>query len=239
VIRIHSLDLSNPLSFVVVLALALIDGVFPLVPTRTAVIALGVIAGTGDHRAYPLLALATVGAFISDNISYWLGARHGSGIARRLLRGQRARRVWTWVAGEINRHGGLLVAFARVIPGGPTPITLAAGLVHLPIRRFRLAALGGSCLWSAYAFGVGMFGDLLTGQRPLWALAVGFVLAATVNLLLVVGMRRRRATARGRERSLPADEASGCLGRPVSPEDVATPAATRTGGRRLQRADRK
>jgi membrane protein DedA with SNARE-associated domain len=72
VIDLRSLDLGHPLSYVVVFGLALIDGVFPLVPTRTAVIALGVIAGTGDRRAYPLLVLATAGAFVSDNVSYCL-----------------------------------------------------------------------------------------------------------------------------------------------------------------------
>ncbi len=64
-----SVDLSSPWAFAAVIALALVDGIVPLVPARTSIIALGVVAGAGDSRAYPRLILATVAAFVSDNTS--------------------------------------------------------------------------------------------------------------------------------------------------------------------------
>ena len=196
-IRSQSLDLSSPYAFLIVSALALIDGVVPLVPARTAVIGLGVLAGTGDRRAYPLLALATVAAFVSDNISYWIGRRYWARLSNVIFRGARARRVWTWVELQIRRKGTALVVVARVIPGGPTPITLTAGSVGLPRARFRLAAAAGALLWSAYAFSVGMFGDAVSGHQPLVGLAVALTVAGAVNLVLRRLLHRHTADSGG------------------------------------------
>ena len=189
-IRLESIDLSSPVAFLVVAGLALIDGVIPLVPARTAVIAVGVVAGAGDARAYPLLALATVAAFVSDNISYWIGRRFWPRIYGAMFGGPRGRRMWGWVEGQLRRRGAVLVALSRVIPGGPTPITLTAGMVGIPRRRFRLAAACSAVLWSAYAFSVGMFGEAVAGD-PLLALVVALTLAGAVNLGLRAWMRRR------------------------------------------------
>ena len=193
-IHSQSLDLSSPWAFVIVCALALIDGVVPLVPARTAVIGLGVLAGAGDRRAYPLLAIATVAAFVSDNISYWIGQHFWGRLRRAIFRGARTKRIWTWVEHQMRRRGAVLVVVARVIPGGPTPITLTAGSVGLSRSRFRLAAAAGAVLWSAYAFTVGMFGDALSGGEPLVGLIVAVAVAATVDLLLRRIVRRHNGT---------------------------------------------
>lgn len=159
VIEVRSLDLASPVSYAVVVVLALIDGVIPLVPARTAVIGLGVLAGSGRAAAYLLLAVATAAAFVSDNVSYWLGAHYWPRIQPVLFRGARTRRAWGWVERQLRLHGATLVVLARVLPGGPTPITLSAGSVGLRRRTFRLAALAGAVLWSLYAFGVGLAAD--------------------------------------------------------------------------------
>lgn len=189
-IDLRSLDLASPLAVFLCVVLPLIDGVIPLVPARTAVIGLGVLAGAGHAGAYPLLALATVAAFVSDNISYWLGKRYWPRIQPRLFRGAHARRLWAWVERQLATRGALLVVLARVLPGGPTPITLTAGYLQLPRRRFRLASLGGAVLWSAYAFGVGFFGDTVVGRHPLLALLVAVALAGTINVSLRALVRR-------------------------------------------------
>ena len=197
VIRLESIDLSSPVAFLVICGLALVDGVVPLVPARTAIIAVGVLAGTGDLRAYPLLAVATAAAFVSDNISYWIGAHYWSRISPRLFRGERTRRVWGWVEVQLHRRGFALVALARVVPGGPTPITLTAGMVGIPRRQFRLAAACSAVLWSAYAFSVGLFGDAVTGGDPLLGLVAALLAGGAVNLVVRAWMRRRGAGACG------------------------------------------
>jgi membrane protein DedA with SNARE-associated domain len=189
-VHVESLDLSSPWAYVIVTALALIDGVVPLVPTRTAMIGLGVACAAGDTRAYPLAVVATVAAFVGDNVSYALGAHWWSRIRPIVFRGERSRRAWVWVEGQLRQRGLTLVVLSRVIPGGPTPITLTAGLMKLPIRGFRVAAAASALLWTAYALATGAFGELAVGDNLLFALLVGVSIAALVNLALRIGVRR-------------------------------------------------
>ena len=189
-IDIRSLELTSPLAFGVVFGLSLVDGVVPLLPARTAVIAVGVVAGEGDHRAYPLLALATFGAFVSDLIAYWLGGRYGARVIAFAARTRSGRRLVAWTQRVMQRHGFLLISVARVVPGGPTPITLAAGANAYPLRRFCIAAAVGACLWSAFAFVVGLAGGSAVSD-PLVALLVALGLAVVLNLVLTAVFRAR------------------------------------------------
>ena len=191
-LAVISVDLSSPWAYGAVIGLALVDGIVPLVPARTAVIGIGVVAGAGDRRAYPLLALATGAAFISDNISYWIGVHFWPHISRAVFAGRRARQAWGWVEGQLRRHGAVLVALARVLPGGPTPITLTAGALKIPIGQFRRAAAVSAGLWSAYAFGVGLAGDALVGDNLLLAFAVALAVAGAMNVGLRGLLRRRQ-----------------------------------------------
>lgn len=189
---VTSVDLSSPWAYGAVIGVSLVDGVVPLVPARSAIIGLGVVAGAGDSRAYPLLVVATVAAFISDNISYLIGAHLWRPISGAIFAGQRARRAWGWVERQIGRHGPVLVALARVVPGGPTPITLTAGSLKMPIRQFRRAAAVSAVLWSAYAFGVGLAGDALFGENLLLAFLAALAVAAAVNVGLRALMHRQQ-----------------------------------------------
>lgn len=192
--NLTSVDLSSPWAYGTITGLALVDGIVPLVPARTAVIGLGVVAGAGDRRAYPLLLLATAAAFVSDNISYWIGAHFWRRISNALFAGRRASRAWGWVEVQLDRHGPGLVALSRVVPGGPTPITLTAGYVRMPVRKFRRAAAVSAGLWSAYAFGMGMTGDALVGGNLLLSFVVALAVAGSVNLgfRTAIAIRRRR-----------------------------------------------
>lgn len=192
-----SVDLSSPWAYGAIVGLALIDGVVPLVPARSAVIGIGVIAGTGDNRAYPLLVLATAAAFVSDNISYWIGAHVWHAISGRILSRRSARRAWGWVENQLRRRGPVLVALARVLPGGPTPITLSAGSMGMPIGQFRKAAAISAGLWSAYAFGVGLAGDALVGDNLLVAFIVALAVAGSINLGMRIVLRRRQRLIQG------------------------------------------
>jgi membrane protein DedA with SNARE-associated domain len=202
-IHVPVLNLDRPWVFLAVLGLSLIDGVFPLLPARTAVVALGVVARTGDLRAYPLIAAATVGAFISDNVSYWLGSRYGERVVTSLTaHGHRRQSVKEWAERTIRARGLPLIVLGRVIPGGPTLFTMVAGISHFPRIRFRLATAAGACLWSAYAFTMGLVGGTIVTDNPLTAFLVALGIAASLNLALMLGMQKRflRGVIRQRRR---------------------------------------
>ena len=72
------LGVSSLLSYFIAVALPAFDALIPLLPSETAVIALGVAtAGSADPRAALLVALAAFGAFLGDNAAYVLGRRFG------------------------------------------------------------------------------------------------------------------------------------------------------------------
>lgn len=185
------------MAYAAALLVPVVDGFFPLVPAESLVIALGVLAGGGDARAYPLALLAALGAFLGDSISYRLGARFGTRAADRLLRGARGRRMRAWAQRTLARHGARLVVVARVVPGGPTPVTLVAGVVAFPSARFHAAAAGGALLWAGYAFSIGFLGGHTFSERPLAGLLLALGMAATVTALVEAGRRLAGRRRRG------------------------------------------
>ncbi len=77
-IDLAQLDISSPISYLVAVLVPALDALIPLLPSETAVIALGVAtAGRADPRIAVLVALAALGAFLGDNAAYLLGRRFG------------------------------------------------------------------------------------------------------------------------------------------------------------------
>jgi len=73
-----TLSPESPASYLVALIVPLLDAVVPAFPSETAVIALGVASGPGvGLGVVALVALAALGAFAGDNLSYALGRRYG------------------------------------------------------------------------------------------------------------------------------------------------------------------
>jgi membrane protein DedA with SNARE-associated domain len=188
-------DLGSPVAYVVAFALPLIDGVIPLVPAQALTVAIGAAAAGGDWRAFLLLALAAAGAWCSDNIAYWIGRRHGEKVARMLLRGKKGEQAREWGERQLRERGTPLVVLARVIPGGPTPITLAAGLSNMAARRFRWAAAAGAVIWAGYGFVLGAIGTGIGGGSWWIGLLVGLALLAVVNGI-VAGINKLRKRGR-------------------------------------------
>ena len=64
---------ASPWTYAVVLGLAAADALFPVFPSETAAIAAGVLAEAGDLTLAFVIAAAATGAFIGDNVAYWIG----------------------------------------------------------------------------------------------------------------------------------------------------------------------
>ena len=101
-----SLHVSSPLSNVVAFTIPALDAVVPVLPSETAIIALGAAsAGSIDPRLGLLVLLAAVGAFVGDNVCYLIGRRFEGWCNRRFFAGERAlaggsgqRPPWTGMA---------------------------------------------------------------------------------------------------------------------------------------------
>lgn len=175
----HSVD--SPLLWLVVFVVAAANAIVPFAPSRTMVLSVAVLA-----RPYPgllvlLVVLAAGGALAGDCLGYWIGARAGSRILRRLRRGGRSRRLYGRARRTTYRSIGLLIVAGRNLPGGRTTGALAPGSLGFPFRRFvALDALGAS-IWAVYCAVVGVLGGAGFVGHPMAGLLVGSAIAAAVS----------------------------------------------------------
>ena len=177
------LNLSSPATYLIAVLLPALDALLPLVPSETAIIALGVAtAGSTDPRIALLIALAAFGAFLGDNVNYWLGRRFGPAVTRRFLSGERGARQLAWAERSLGQFGARLIIACRFIPAGRTVVTLTCGLVGYRWRSFVIATAVAGVIWASYAFAIGRLGGRAFQDKP-WAgllLALGVVVVVSV-----------------------------------------------------------
>jgi membrane protein DedA with SNARE-associated domain len=186
-------------AYAVVFLVAVLDAVVPVVPSETVVITAGVVAAGGDLNLLLIIAAAASGAFAGDNTAYFLGHRYGSRARERFFRGDKAQKRIRWADQQLGERGGELIVVARFIPGGRTAVTLSAGTLAFPWRRFALFDLVAGLGWASYAALLGYFGGK-TFENAAWK---GLVLALAIALAVVGGVEvtrwyLKRRSARGR-----------------------------------------
>jgi membrane-associated protein len=181
---------------------SLLDAVVPIVPSETAVITAGVVASAGDLTLSVVIAAAAAGAFLGDNTAYWIGRRFGARAVDRFFSSEKARRRIDWAEGQLSERGGELIAVARFIPGGRTAVTLSAGLLGYPWRRFVAFDAAAAVGWALYASLLGYFGGQAFEDAPwkglLVALGIAFAVAGGVEVTRWALKRRQASPSGGR-----------------------------------------
>jgi membrane-associated protein len=187
----------SPWTYAFLFAVSALDVVFPVVPSEASVITGGVIAGTGDLFIWLVILSAASGAVLGDNVSYWIGRTLGERIVARFFQGERRKRI-DWAEKQIEERGGYLIVVGRFIPGGRTAVTLSAGLLEMPWRRFIVFDVAAGLLWATYAGLLGYFGGKAF-ESPIRGLVIAFAIALAVTGLieLVRWLRKRRVPAGG------------------------------------------
>jgi membrane protein DedA with SNARE-associated domain len=179
----------SPEAYVIVFAFALVDGVFPVVPSETALITAGLLCVVGELSLPWVIAAGAVGAIAGDNISYALGRYVGKPVQERFLDGRRARQALGWARGQFERRGGLVVLVGRYVPGGRTAATFTGGVIHYPWLRFAAFDVVAGAAWAVYAAVLGYVGGRFFEHHAWVALLVAFGLAALVTLAVEGGRR--------------------------------------------------
>jgi membrane protein DedA with SNARE-associated domain len=191
-IDLSQLDVSSPASYVVAFIVPALDAVIPVLPSESAVVALGVAtARHTDPRVVALVALAALGAFAGDNLAYLLGYRLGPALDRRLFSGDKGRRRREWAERTLERYGAGLIIVCRFIPGGRTAVTVTCGLVGFRRRTFIWATACAAVIWASYAFPIGRIGGRIFADRPLVGLLLALGLALVISALIEVVRRLR------------------------------------------------
>ncbi|HET9154742.1 MAG TPA: DedA family protein [Solirubrobacterales bacterium] len=188
------------------------DVLFPLIPSETIVITASVLAAQGDLYIWLIVPLVAVGAFLGDNLCYWLGRKIGDPVADRLFKGEKGQARLRWAEEALRRRGAILIGVARFIPGGRTATTFAAGTLEMPYRQFVAADAFAAVLWAVYVSMLGYLGGE-TFKENLWLpLASSLACAMAVGL----GFEAWRRWQRRRGKDILGDE----LPPEMSPENA-------------------
>ena len=221
------LGVSSLLSYVIAVLLPALDALIPVLPSETAVIALGVAtAGSADPRAAVLVALAAFGAFLGDNAAYLLGRRFGPAAGKRVFAGERGARRRAGAERSLHRFGARMIVGCRFIPGGRTAIMLTCGLVGYPRRRFVVATAVAAVIWASYAFLIGRLGGKAFEDQPWLGLLLALGITVVVSALIEAVRRAWAWQQRRSSRARPHDLHSGCA-RPAPGPAVLEPAPGR------------
>ncbi|MFS0866731.1 DedA family protein [Microbacterium sp. 179-B 1A2 NHS] len=187
---------ASPWLLLVMFVVAVLDGLFPPVPSETVLVAAAAAAAaTGDYSGIALLCLAgSAGAVIGDNLAYAAGRRVG--VTRfAWMRGVRVSAAFDRAHSALRRRGAPLILGARYIPVGRVAVNLSAGALRYPWRRFLPLSLVAAVTWSIYTALIGsLAGHVVKGQPLLGvAIGIGVALAVGVAIDLLAGGRRRHA----------------------------------------------
>jgi membrane protein DedA with SNARE-associated domain len=152
-----------------------------------------------------VVACATAGAIIGDNVGYWIGRELGYPLLRTY--GSRI----GLSSGKIKlgqylflQHGTKVVFLGRFVAVLRVLAAVLAGVNRMDWRRFLLANAAGAVLWaSVVGFGAYLFGRAVTHvTRPLGVALAVVGLAAIVGALLFVRAHEAELEAEA-ERALP------------------------------------
>jgi membrane protein DedA with SNARE-associated domain len=189
--------IASPWVYPVLFAVSLIDAFLPVVPSEALVIAAAVFAAQrGEPNLPAVIAVMALAAALGDYIAYWIGGRSAAGILGRLTTGTRLRAAIDSAQNAVSGRGGLLLVFARYIPGGRPTSTLAMGAIGYPLRRFVLFDTLAAATWALYAAMIGYLGGTAFHHDTVKGLIFGLGLAAGVTVLVQAIRRVRRARLR-------------------------------------------
>lgn len=171
------------LSYLIAVLFPSLDAIVPVVPSETAIVALGVAtAGSFDPRLMLLVFLAAAGACVGDNLCYMIGRHFGPWVDRTLFSSERGSRRRNWAQDTLERFGARLIVVCRFIPGGRTVVTFTCGAVGYPWRRFFPATVVSGAIWASYAFVVGRIGGTTFSNKPWMGLILALGMALLVSL---------------------------------------------------------
>lgn len=177
---------SEPVFYVIIFVISLLDSVLPIVPSETSVIIGGVSAGLGDLFLPVVIIMGALGAFLGDNMSYFIGRRLSSWLTRRYARSAKGQQRLEAVIRQIHERGGLLLITARFIPGGRTLLTLACGITGQPRKWFMKWTVIAVVIWASYASLLGYFGGKTFQESHTLAFLVAFGTALSVTVLIEI-----------------------------------------------------
>lgn len=153
-----------------------------ILPGDTLLVISGLLTKTSDIfglNVWLVAVLIAVAAFVGGEVGYLIGHTAGPAIFERKESGLFSRRNVERTNAFFERYGGMTVVLARFVPIVRTFAPVAAGVGHMPWRRYSLYNLIGAVLWgfglTMLGFGIGYIpwvSDFVTNYIDLILIAV-------------------------------------------------------------------
>ncbi|WP_159450154.1 DedA family protein [Demequina sp. NBRC 110056] len=165
--------------------LSLIDGIFPVLPSESVIIATSTASfQTGSPILVLIFLCGAVGAWCGDQIAYLVGSRvdvrHW-----RLFKRDRWRHSLDWAESQLERRGTTFIIAARFIPMGRVIVNLTAGALRFPHRRFMGVDAVAVSIWAAWGILLGTAaGAIFPKDNLLLSIIVGVVAGVLLGLVV-------------------------------------------------------
>ena len=209
----------SPITYLAIFFMAALDVIVPIIPAEATVTAAAVLAGQGQLNVVWVMIAAGLGAFVGDNVAYWIGRAAGRPLVQKVLRGNTAQ--LEVVQEQFDRRGGMFVIIGRFIPGGRTAVAVGAGVLHFSWPHFILYDGIAAVIWALQAALPGYIGGALIQDRPWLAMLIGFGLS-TILAGGIYLFQRRRDRVRAREAPVkPAVIGMGTVDAAIEPHEQA------------------
>ena len=175
---------------------------FPL-PGETILIAAGALAHRGVLGFGEVLLFGILGAFVGDQIGYWLGRSGGRSAVLRwgryvFITSERLARAEAF----FERYGGRAVFLARFFAGLRVFGALVAGTSRMQWARFSVYNFLGGAVWATAAVSLGYFLWASISLVEHWVGRLTLVLAAALVLVVLLVLAHRRVTRRAEDETL-------------------------------------
>ncbi|MEJ6556077.1 VTT domain-containing protein [Microbacterium esteraromaticum] len=155
-----------------------------LLPGDTLLIISGLLTHTSDIfgvNIWVVSLLIALAAFVGGEVGYLIGHKGGPAVFERKESGLFSVKNVERTNAFFERFGGITIILARFVPIVRTFAPVAAGVGHMPWKRYSLYNLIGAMLWG---FGLTMVGYLIAYIPWIRHLVVNYI---DVILLLAVG----------------------------------------------------
>ena len=180
----------SPWMPIVLFALVVGDAFLVVLPSETAVVALGALgAATGAPPAWIVIPVAALGAVVGDLACYLLGRR--AGIDRwAWQRRPRIAAALARVRSTIERRTAVLVFTARYVPFARIAVNLSAGAAGIPLTRYLPLSAAAGVGWAAFNVALGGVVGAALPQHPLAAVVISIPIAIATGLAVDAVVRR-------------------------------------------------
>jgi membrane protein DedA with SNARE-associated domain len=177
-----------------VFAVALIDAIFPVVPSESVIIGAASAWQSVGKPILPLLFLAgATGAWCGDQITYYIGTKVDVRHVK-LFKRPKILAALDWAEHALEHRGTLYIIAARFIPMGRVAVNLSAGALGFPRRRFMGIDAVAVTIWAGWGILIGTVAASVFEDNLLLSIAAGItggvVLGFAVDKLMsLLGLR--------------------------------------------------